>query len=85
MDCKARESLLLWWYIESLSKTKVFAFDKTGTLTLGHPQVQEIITLDGYKERELLEISGSLEINSKHPIARAIKEKMLDDKIKQLK
>ncbi|MBY8993964.1 MAG: cation-translocating P-type ATPase [Candidatus Heimdallarchaeota archaeon] len=71
-------------YIESLSKTKVFAFDKTGTLTLGHPQVQEIIAIDGYEERELLEISGSLEINSKHPIAKAIKEKMLDDKIEAI-
>ncbi|MCK5298665.1 MAG: cation-translocating P-type ATPase [Candidatus Heimdallarchaeota archaeon] len=72
-------------YIESLSKTKVFAFDKTGTLTLGHPQVREIITLDDFKESELLQISGSLEVNSKHPIAKAIKEKMLDEKIEVVK
>ncbi|NHJ31744.1 MAG: cation-translocating P-type ATPase, partial [Asgard group archaeon] len=68
-------------FIESLSKTKVFAFDKTGTLTLGHPQVQEIIIVDGYSQEELLKISGSLEINSKHPIAKAIKEKMQDENI----
>ncbi|NHK30808.1 MAG: cation-translocating P-type ATPase [Asgard group archaeon] len=63
-------------FIESLSKTKVFAFDKTGTLTMGHPEVIDVITTDGFSEKKLLEISGSLESESKHPIAKAIIEEM---------
>lgn len=63
-------------FIESLSKIKVFAFDKTGTLTIGHPEVLDIITTDGFSENKLLEVSGSLESESKHPIAKAIVEEM---------
>ena len=63
-------------YIEELSKTKVFAFDKTGTLTIGHPKIEDIITTSNITESELLAISGSLEKNSTHPIARAIIDEM---------
>jgi Cd2+/Zn2+-exporting ATPase len=72
-------------FIESLSKTKVFAFDKTGTLTMGHPEVVDIITTDGFSEKKLLEISGSLENESKHPIAKAIIEEMHKREIQLLR
>ncbi|HUT81821.1 MAG TPA: cation-translocating P-type ATPase [Candidatus Bathyarchaeia archaeon] len=71
-------------YIESLSKTKVFAFDKTGTLTIGHPLVKDIFTTDKISESKLLQICGSLEANSKHPIAKAIWEKMNEKGIPEL-
>ncbi|NHJ46936.1 MAG: cation-translocating P-type ATPase [Asgard group archaeon] len=72
-------------FIEALSKTKVFAFDKTGTLTMGHPQVVEIITSDDFSDDQLIRISGSLEMESKHPIAKAIIEEMHKREIDALK
>lgn len=79
----ARNGVLIkgGFYIESISKAKVFAFDKTGTLTVGHPQVEEIISDGEVSQEELLKITGSLESNSSHPIARAIKEKMHENDI----
>ncbi|MBN1329376.1 MAG: cation-translocating P-type ATPase [Candidatus Heimdallarchaeota archaeon] len=71
-------------YIENLSKTKVFAFDKTGTLTIGHPLVKDIIHNDKISETKLLQICGSLEANSRHPIARAIWEKMHEKGIAEI-
>ncbi|MHA1213607.1 MAG: heavy metal translocating P-type ATPase, partial [Candidatus Heimdallarchaeota archaeon] len=71
-------------YIERLSKTKVFAFDKTGTLTLGHPQVKDIITIETLTTNDLLQIAGSLEVNSKHPIAKAVREYMHEQEIESI-
>ncbi|NHJ84939.1 MAG: cation-translocating P-type ATPase [Asgard group archaeon] len=71
-------------YLEVISKTNVYAFDKTGTLTIGQPSVVDIISDGSISEKELLQISGSLEKNSKHPIARAINHKMHVNKLKSL-
>lgn len=71
-------------YIEQLSKTRVFAFDKTGTLTIGRPAVVDIITEENYSQERILRIAGSLESNSNHPIAQAIKKKMEELKIMTL-
>lgn len=46
--------------------------DKTGTLTEGKPRVTAIYLAVGVEERSLIEISGSLEKNSEHPLARSI-------------
>lgn len=48
-------------------------FDKTGTLTHGEFGVTDILTYNGYDDKErLLQLAGSLEQNSEHPIARGI-------------
>jgi len=48
-------------------------FDKTGTLTHGEFGVTDIITFNGYEDKdELLKLAGSLEQNSEHPIATGI-------------
>jgi len=48
-------------------------FDKTGTLTKGEPVVTEIISVDeDTKEKDILEIAGSIEKNSEHPLAQAV-------------
>ncbi len=59
--------------IQTMKEVKIIVFDKTGTITKGHPEVTDIYTKSN--ERYLLEIAGSLEKLSEHPIAKAIVEK----------
>ncbi|WP_445664373.1 copper-translocating P-type ATPase [Fodinibius sp. AD559] len=48
-------------------------FDKTGTLTHGEFGVTNVLTFNGFDDKEqLLSLAGSLEQNSEHPIARGI-------------
>ena len=47
-------------------------FDKTGTLTQGRFGVDEVVMLAGIGRDEILELAGSVEELSEHPIARAI-------------
>jgi Cu2+-exporting ATPase len=67
--------------LESARNLDVILFDKTGTLTKGEQGVIDIVT-DGMKSSELLALAGSVELESEHPIAKAIvrfaKEKKLN-------
>lgn len=58
--------------LEETGKTQIVALDKTGTITKGEPQVTDIITAEGFTERELLGIAYSLERKSEHPLAKAV-------------
>ena len=62
-------------YLESVERVKVIAFDKTGTLTIGRPQVTDIIGFNGFDEQKVLELAGSIESRSSHPLATAIVRK----------
>ncbi|MBI5148075.1 cadmium-translocating P-type ATPase [Candidatus Pacearchaeota archaeon] len=66
--------------LETAHKIKVVVFDKTGTLTKGKPEVTDIISLNK-KEKELLEITASIEQHSEHPLAQAIVQKAKDFRI----
>jgi Cd2+/Zn2+-exporting ATPase len=59
-------------YLEMPSKLRACAFDKTGTLTEGKVAVQEVVSMNGHTDEELLERAAFLEVNSDHPIALAI-------------
>jgi len=59
-------------FIEVPAQLKAIALDKTGTLTWGTPEVIEVIPLNGHDETELLMRAGALEVNSNHPLAKAI-------------
>jgi Zn2+/Cd2+-exporting ATPase len=59
-------------YIEEMQKIKIIVFDKTGTLTEGKLEVTDIIPLNNYTKEDILEITGSLESKSKHPLADAV-------------
>ncbi len=58
--------------IEKSNKINTIVFDKTGTITQGKPRVTKIITFGGIKEYQLLQIAGSLEKLSEHPLAACI-------------
>jgi Cu+-exporting ATPase len=58
--------------LEKLEKIGTVAFDKTGTLTEGNPKVTEIVAFKPYEREELLRYAAAVEVQSEHPIARAI-------------
>jgi len=57
--------------LEIVQKINMIVFDKTGTLTKGEPVLTDVIEINGKKE-QILQIAGSLEKNSEHPLAQAI-------------
>ncbi|MDP2629215.1 MAG: copper-translocating P-type ATPase [Candidatus Harrisonbacteria bacterium] len=60
---------------ENARNLDAIVFDKTGTLTEGTFEISDLINFSDEKEQDLLDIAGSLESHSEHPIARAIAEK----------
>jgi len=58
--------------IQTMKNVKVIIFDKTGTITKGKPEITNIETAKGIKEKDLIEISASLEKLSEHPLSKAI-------------
>jgi len=60
--------------IESLREIDTLVVDKTGTLTVGRPALHEVITVESWKQDELLALAAALEKSSEHPLARAIVE-----------
>ncbi len=61
--------------IQTMKEIKIVVFDKTGTITKGKPEVTDIKSIDSISEKDLLNISASLEKFSEHPIAKAIVNK----------
>src|SRR5574341_521162 len=62
---------------ESLQAAKglqTIILDKTGTITKGKPELTDIVTTGGFKEKEVLRLAGGLEKSSEHPLAAAIVE-----------
>lgn len=57
--------------LERMAEVDVVVVDKTGTLTEGKPSLTDIVALEG-NEDELLQLVGSLEQGSEHPLAEAI-------------
>jgi len=58
--------------IELLRSIDTAVVDKTGTLTEGRPRVLDVVPIAGRSEKEILELAGSLERGSEHPLASAI-------------
>lgn len=58
--------------IQTMKDVKIVLFDKTGTITKGKPEVTDIKVFGRTREKEFLEIAGSLEKLSEHPLSRAI-------------
>ena len=58
--------------LDRLAKATRVVFDKTGTLTGSDPEISSITVSGGMKEDDLLALGASLELNSNHPVAKAI-------------
>ena len=67
--------------LETAHKINTIVFDKTGTLTKGKPEVTDIVPLGKFSEKQILEIAGSIEKNSEHPLGEAIVEKAKSENI----
>ncbi|MFR7763643.1 MAG: heavy metal translocating P-type ATPase [Eubacterium sp.] len=67
--------------LEETGKINVIALDKTGTITAGTPKVTDIYPMEGITNNELLQMAYSLEINSEHPLAKAVVERAESDGI----
>lgn len=60
--------------LESAHKVNCIVFDKTGTLTIGKPLVVNTRLLKNMVLREFYELIAAAEVNSEHPLAKAIVE-----------
>jgi len=71
----ARQGLLIKGgaALETLGKVVTVAFDKTGTLTRGHPQVTDIVPING-DENSVLATAAAVERSTSHPLGVAIVE-----------
>lgn len=68
--------------IETLPEITTLIFDKTGTLTTGCPQLNTVISIGHYTERQLLSFAASAEAKQSHPIAKAIVQEAQVRKVK---
>lgn len=63
--------------LEKLHKVNTIVTDKTGTLTEGKPFLTDIIIqTKTFSQERVLELIGSLESNSEHPLSQAISEEI---------
>ncbi|MGA0594321.1 heavy metal translocating P-type ATPase [Enterovirga sp. CN4-39] len=67
--------------LEAIGRARTVAFDKTGTLTVGQPKVTDVKALGDVEEARVLELAAAVEARSAHPIAAAILERALADRL----
>ena len=70
--------------LENAQKINTVVFDKTGTLTYGTLKISEIKNYTEMEDKELLQVVGSIERKSSHPIAKAFTEYLKENKLEFL-
>ncbi len=70
--------------LENAGKTNIVIFDKTGTLTYGKLKISEIKNYSDMTEQKLLQIVGSIESKTTHPIGKAFVDYLEENKISKL-
>jgi P-type Cu+ transporter len=58
--------------LETAEKITHLIVDKTGTLTAGKPQVTSVVGTPGFEENAVLSLAATVEVQSEHPLARAV-------------
>lgn len=67
--------------LENAQKVNTIVFDKTGTLTYGKLKISEIKNYSNIENNDLLQLVGSIESKSTHPIGQAFTDFLYDNKI----
>ena len=67
--------------LEIAQRVDTVVLDKTGTLTAGRPSVGGIVTAPGVTTAELLDLAGSVEKGSEHPVGAAILARAREDEL----
>ena len=70
--------------LENAQKVDTIVFDKTGTLTYGQLKISEVLNYSEMEEEKLLQLVGSIESKSTHPIGNAFTEYLNDKKLQVL-
>lgn len=60
--------------LEAASRVDTVLVDKTGTVTAGRPSLSAVVPVSGIRNDELLQLVGSAELGSEHPVAKALVE-----------
>ena len=70
--------------LETASKIDTIVFDKTGTLTYGKLKISKINNYSNIDNKKLLQIVGSIEAKSTHPIGKAFLDYMEEEKLNRV-
>lgn len=68
-------------HLEKTHQLTALVLDKTGTITKGEPEVTDVISVNGFSEKDVLAIAGAAEKNSEHPLAEAIVKRAREEKL----
>ena len=70
--------------LENAQKVDTIVFDKTGTLTYGKLKIAEIKNHSNLEEKKLLQLVGSIEAKSTHPIGKAFENYLEENNLEKL-
>ncbi|HEY3328002.1 MAG TPA: heavy metal translocating P-type ATPase [Novimethylophilus sp.] len=58
--------------LQTAKKLNAIVLDKTGTITRGAPMLTDVVAVTGFDEATVLQLAGTLERGSEHPLGEAI-------------
>ncbi len=70
--------------LENAQKINTIVFDKTGTLTYGRLKISEIRNYSNIEQNKLLQLVGSIESKSIHPIGKAFENYLKENDLEKL-
>ena len=70
--------------LENAQKVNTIVFDKTGTLTYGKLKISKILNYSEMSDNDLIQLVGSIEGKSTHPIGKAFTDYMEQNNLKML-
>ena len=70
--------------LENARKVDTIVFDKTGTLTYGKLKISKVLNYSDIEKNRLLQIVGSIESKSTHPIGKAFLDYLEENKLEIL-
>lgn len=70
--------------LENASKINTVIFDKTGTLTYGQLKISQMYNYSNLENKDIIQVVGSIEAKSTHPIGKAFAEYLKENDLQQL-